>query len=186
MQSEEANSPRIPQAIISAISQIPGAPRPGHPNYQAYVQAFQANLMSQRQSAINSKNNLSDPSILPIVSKERIKQLLRRIDPEQRLDADVEDVLLDLTGEFIKSVTKTASLLCRHRQGEALEAHDAQMFVEKNYNIRVPGFGVEEVQERKKKQKNEVHMQKVAVVREAARKAGVVKRSTRLRARQLK
>ncbi|KAJ3262038.1 hypothetical protein HK103_003881 [Boothiomyces macroporosus] len=178
MQSDEVNSPRIPQAIISAIAQIPGAPRPGHPSYQAYVQAFQANLMSQRQSSINSRNNL--------ISKDRIKQLLRRIDPEQRLDGDVEDVLLDLTGEFIKSVTKTASMLCKHRQGEALEAHDAQMIVEKNYNIRVPGFGVEEVQERKKKQKNEVHVQKVAVVREAARKAGVVKRSSRLRARQIK
>jgi hypothetical protein len=30
--------------------------------------------------------------ILSLLSKDRIKHILKRIDPEQRLDADVEDV----------------------------------------------------------------------------------------------
>ncbi|KAI8902238.1 transcription initiation factor TFIID subunit A-domain-containing protein [Globomyces pollinis-pini] len=134
---------------------------------------------------MRSRSNNLDPSIFPIVSNDRIKQLLKRIDPEQRLDADVEDILFDLTGEFIKNVSKTAIQLARHRLSDTLEAADAMLIVEKIYNIKIPGFGMEE-ESKKKKTKNEGHAAKIAVVREAARKQGAIKRSLRLKARQAK
>lgn len=134
-----------------------------------------------------TRSSLVDPAILPIVSKEKIKQLLKRIDPEQKLDADVEEILLDLTGEFIKKVAKSACQLARHRRSEVVEAVDGQLITERNYNIRIPGFGIEIMPEpiKKGKIRNEEHENKVAEVAKAVRKAGVVKRSTRLRARQL-
>jgi hypothetical protein len=49
----------------------------------------------QRQVAetrLSSRGGLVDPTIANLVTKDKIKQTLKRIDPEQRLDADVEDV----------------------------------------------------------------------------------------------
>jgi transcription initiation factor TFIID subunit TAF12 len=92
-----------------------------------------------------------------------------------------------MTSEFIKTVTNSACLLSKHRQSDVVEACDAQLIVEKNYNIKVPGFGIELSVDtvKKRKPKNEEHLEKVAVVREMTRKAGVVKRSSRLKAKQL-
>lgn len=108
--------------------------------------------------------------------------MLRKIDPEQRLDADVEDILMDLTWDFINNVSNSAAKLAKHRQSDTVEACDAQLIVEKHYNIRIPGFGVEVVQEPVKKQRGtEEHQSNVAIVREQVRKAGVLKRSARNR-----
>ncbi|KAJ2998373.1 Transcription initiation factor TFIID subunit 12 [Globomyces sp. JEL0801] len=157
-----------PQAMLQAINSLSS----NHPNYSMYMEIYR----KMQVQAMRSRSNNLDPSIFPIVSNDRIKQLLKRIDPEQRLDADVEDILFDLTGEFIKNVSKTAIQLARHRLSDTLEAADAMLIV---------GFGMEE-ESKKKKTKNEGHAAKIAVVREAARKQGAIKRSLRLKARQAK
>ena len=62
-----------------------------------------------------------------ILSKDRIKHTLKLIDAEQRLDADVEDAVLDMTWDFISKVTNSACKMAKHRQSEVLEAHDAHL-----------------------------------------------------------
>ena len=80
---------------------------------------------------------------------------------------------------------KSSYQLAKHRRSDTLEAHDAQLITEKVYNIRIPGFGIDVQPELLKRvNRPESHANKVAIVREAARKLGATKRSSRLRARQ--
>ena len=65
---------------------------------------------------IINRGNVVDPSILLIASKDRIKHVLKKIDPEQRLDADVEDILMDLTWDFINSVSNSATKLTENNR----------------------------------------------------------------------
>jgi len=43
--------------------------------------------------------------------------------------------------EFVESVTEFACRLAKHRKSKTLEARDVQLHLEKNWNIRVPGYG---------------------------------------------
>ena len=63
--------------------------------------------------------------MLNILSKDRIKHTLKLIDHEQRLDADVEDAVLDMTWNFIQQITNSACKMAKHRQSDILEAEDA-------------------------------------------------------------
>lgn len=43
--------------------------------------------------------------------------------------------------EFVQNVTEFACRLARHRKSRVLEARDVQLHLEKDWNIRVPGYG---------------------------------------------
>lgn len=53
-------------------------------------------------------------------------------------------LLLDIADEFIDSVTNFACRLAKHRGGDSLEVRDLQLHLERNHNIRVPGFASDE------------------------------------------
>jgi transcription initiation factor TFIID subunit TAF12 len=108
-------------------------------------------------------------------------------------------MMVDLVSDFVSNLTNAACQLAKHRQGDIVECFDAQVIagineeacndIEKNYNIRVPGFGLDQLQtaanpdtKKKGKSKTELHSSRVAAVREQLRRAGVQKRNARLRA----
>ena len=67
---------------------------------QQQQQAYASGSRSRKSSATKDVKPKIAPAVAfnspdaPLVSKERIKDILRRLDPEQRLDADVETVSL--------------------------------------------------------------------------------------------
>ncbi|KLO14257.1 hypothetical protein SCHPADRAFT_851278 [Schizopora paradoxa] len=90
-------------------------------------------------SARRRKNTPADQSM-----RRSIQDLVSSIDPNVKIEPDVEDLLLDIADEFIDSVTNFACRLAKHRGGDSLEVRDLQLHLERNHNIRVPGFASDE------------------------------------------
>ncbi|KAH6582483.1 hypothetical protein BASA61_008513 [Batrachochytrium salamandrivorans] len=127
----------------------------------------------------------ADMSAQPLLSKEALRTLMRQVDAEQKLDVDVEDLLLDVANDFVQKVAQASCQLAKHRHATALELKDAQIHLDRDYDIRVPGFG-EELPDitRKRKGGQRVHASRVLHIRDTIRKASIVKRSERLRAKK--
>ncbi|KAJ2495835.1 Transcription initiation factor TFIID subunit 12 [Coemansia sp. RSA 1972] len=99
-----------------------------------------------------------------ILSKRKIQALVSEIDPTERLEPDVEDILCDIADEFIESVTSFACQLAKHRKSDTLEAKDLQLHLERNWNIRIPGFASEEIRSVRKSTISQSHQEKLAAI----------------------
>jgi transcription initiation factor TFIID subunit 12 len=71
----------------------------------------------------------------------KLAALLQEVAPGEVLDADVEAFLQQHVDEFVEGVTEMACRLAKHRRSRTLEARDVQLYLEKNWGIRVPGYG---------------------------------------------
>ncbi|TEB30039.1 hypothetical protein FA13DRAFT_1631295 [Coprinellus micaceus] len=78
--------------------------------------------------------------------RRTIQDLVSSVDPNVKIEPEVEDLLLNIADEFIDSVTNFACRLAKHRGGDSLEVRDLQLHLERNHNIRVPGFASDETQ----------------------------------------
>nr|GAT54614.1 transcription initiation factor TFIID subunit 12 [Mycena chlorophos] len=76
--------------------------------------------------------------------RRTIHDLVASVDPNVKIEPDVEDLLLTIADEFIDSVTNFACRLAKHRGGETLEVRDLQLHLERNHNIRIPGFAADD------------------------------------------
>ncbi|KAI0779417.1 transcription initiation factor TFIID subunit A-domain-containing protein [Fomes fomentarius] len=85
------------------------------------------------------KNTPGDQSM-----RRSIQDLVSSIDPHVKIEPEVEDLLLDIADEFIDSVTNFGCRLAKHRGGDTLDVKDLQLHLERNHNIRIPGFASDE------------------------------------------
>ncbi|THH13164.1 hypothetical protein EW146_g7026 [Bondarzewia mesenterica] len=76
--------------------------------------------------------------------RRSIQDLVSSLDPNVKIEPEVEDLLLDIADEFIDSVTNFGCRLAKHRGGDTLEVRDLQLHLERNHNIRIPGFSSDE------------------------------------------
>lgn len=100
-----------------------------------------------------------------ILGKRSLQELLQTIDPNERLDPDVEDVLLDFADHFVETVTQFACELAKHRKSDTLEAKDVLLNLERNWQITIPGFGGDEYKAYKRPMVIDAHKQRLAMVR---------------------
>ncbi|KAI9317106.1 transcription initiation factor TFIID subunit A-domain-containing protein, partial [Dichotomocladium elegans] len=98
-----------------------------------------------------------------ILSRRQIQQLA----PAERLEPEVEDILLEAADEFIESVTQFACQLAKHRKSDTLQVKDLQVHLERNWNVRIPGFASEEIKSLKKPNIPPSHHSKVQAVNSA-------------------
>ncbi|KAI8992981.1 transcription initiation factor TFIID subunit A-domain-containing protein [Trametes punicea] len=85
------------------------------------------------------KNTPGDQSM-----RRSIQDLVSSIDPNVKIEPEVEDLLLDIADEFIDSVTNFGCRLAKHRGSDTLDVKDLQLHLERNHNIRIPGFASDE------------------------------------------
>ncbi|KAI3659795.1 hypothetical protein MP638_002752 [Amoeboaphelidium occidentale] len=121
-----------------------------------------------------------------ILGKKKIKELLQQVDPSERVEPEVEQILLEMADEFIDNVTRLGCqlarhrqsdtlevkdlqmVLARHRQSDTLEVKDLQMVLESSYDIKIPGFANEELRQVKKAAgSNNAYQQKLGAVKKA-------------------
>lgn len=78
---------------------------------------------------------------MSLLCGDRLEELLQEVAPGEALDPDVEEFLQQHVDEFVESVTEFACRLAKHRKSRTLEARDVQLYLEKHWNIRIPGYG---------------------------------------------
>ncbi|KAB1269233.1 Transcription initiation factor TFIID subunit 12 [Camelus dromedarius] len=62
-----------------------------------------------------------------VLTKKKLQDLVREVDPNEQLDEDVEEMLLQIADDFIESVVTAACQLARHRKSSTLEVKDVQL-----------------------------------------------------------
>ncbi|XP_063709383.1 transcription initiation factor TFIID subunit 12 [Culicoides brevitarsis] len=134
----------------------------------------QANSPMQSGSAAGgsgaqgAKNSVESAS--QILTKPRLQELVREIDPTEQLDEDVEEILLQIADDFIENTVNAACMLAKHRKVSKVEVKDVQLHLERNWNMWIPGFGTEELRPYKRATVTEAHKQRLALIRKAIKK----------------
>ncbi|KAF3927275.1 hypothetical protein ABW20_dc0109796 [Dactylellina cionopaga] len=80
-----------------------------------------------------------------LLSKRKLQELVRQIDPEESLDPEVEESILELTDDFVDTLLTYACRMAKHRGSETLDIRDVQMILERNWNIRIPGYSMDDI-----------------------------------------
>ncbi|GLT94675.1 hypothetical protein SLE2022_124040 [Rubroshorea leprosula] len=112
-------------------------------------------------------NAESDESGGHILSKRSIHELITQIDPSERLDPEVEDILVDIAEDFVDSITTFGCQLAKHRKSDTLEAKDILVHLERNWNMTLPGFGGDEIKTYKKPLTTEIHKERLTVIKKS-------------------
>ena len=97
--------------------------------------------------------------------RDRVSSLAKQVDPNLELDVDAQQVLQDLAEDFVENVAAFACELVKHREGDTLEVKDLQLAIEKNWNMRLPGIGDNELRVIKKSSTTEAHRHRSQLVR---------------------
>ncbi|OAL44972.1 hypothetical protein IQ07DRAFT_521070 [Pyrenochaeta sp. DS3sAY3a] len=82
-----------------------------------------------------------------VLSKRKLDELVRQVTggSEEALTPEVEEAVLQLADEFVDNVIGGACKLAKLRESPQLDIRDVQVILERNYNIRIPGYASDEV-----------------------------------------
>lgn len=106
-----------------------------------------------------------------IITVTRINDLVREIDSTVQLDEEVEDTLLQMTDDFVDQVMNGAVMLAKHRHStNSIEVKDVELYLERAFNMWIPGFGTDELRPYKRSSLTEAHKQRVGLIRRTIRK----------------
>ncbi|KAK5225130.1 Transcription initiation factor TFIID subunit 12 [Exophiala xenobiotica] len=83
-----------------------------------------------------------------VLSKKKLNELVREVcgpGPDEQLDPEAEEVFLSIADDFVDELVTSACKLAKLRGSSSLELRDIQIVLERQYNIRVPGYSTDEV-----------------------------------------
>lgn len=109
-----------------------------------------------------------------VLAQTKLSELVAEVDPRQMLDEDVEDLLMQMTDDFIESVVTASCKLARHRKSTTLETKDLNLHLERAWNMVIPGYSSEEPaqqqqQQHRKSVATEAHKQRVNLIKKSKR-----------------
>ncbi|CCG23096.1 hypothetical protein CORT_0D02480 [Candida orthopsilosis Co 90-125] len=101
-----------------------------------------------------------------VLNKRKLQDIINTVgvdegDGKTSIDGNVEELLLDLADEFIYSVTSFACRLAKHRKVDSIDAKDVQLHLDQNWNIKIPGYAMDEIRSTRKYQPSTSYNQKV-------------------------
>jgi len=125
---------------------------------------------SSGTASSQQKSGSSTETSGQVLTKPRLQELVREIDPTEQLDEEVEELLLQIADDFIENTVNAACLLAKHRKVSKVEVKDVQLHLERNWNMWIPGFGTDELRPYKRATVTEAHKQRLALIRKAIKK----------------
>lgn len=160
---------------ISSHSPLTTALQGGNTNSITPTQSSTNNLGGQVKSAstpatTSPTGTVSHETQAQILTRPRLQDLVREVDPTEQLDEEVEELLLQLADDFVESTVGAACLLAKHRKSSTIEVKDVQLHLERNWNMWIPGFGTDELRPYKRATVTEAHKQRLALIRKALKK----------------
>ena len=167
---QSSSQPALPPA--TSMGQLPrpsvntGVP-PARPTLTGGYPVGNPLLGTTSPAGIPHAFHLAQDGEARLLSKRKLQDLIKSIDPDERLEPDVEELLMEVADEFIDSVLQQSCKIARHRKGQMLEVRDVQLHLERNWNIRIPGYSSEEVRSVKKYNPAPGHVAKVGAVNQA-------------------
>lgn len=117
------------------------------------------------------------------ISKDELQELLKEFAPGESFEPEVEEMLLEITDDFVDNVLEHAARLARHRGSEAVEPKDVLLHLERQWDMHIPGYGGEEVPKYTEKQSVETHSRRLAAVRRSVAAATAAQNEQRKQAR---
>ncbi|KAK9457876.1 transcription initiation factor TFIID subunit A-domain-containing protein [Dipodascopsis uninucleata] len=169
--------PQMPIANTLSIKQpTPVSVKPARPS----LSGGHANSAS----ALNSPAIVKPPSFelggtTRVLSKRKLSELVKDMigttssisgipltndERETNVDGDVEELLLDLADEFVTSVASFSCRLAKHRKSNTLDVKDVQLHLERNWNIRIPGYNADEIRSVRRWNPTQSYLQKLSGV----------------------
>lgn len=137
---------------------------------QTQSQQTQYISQSPKQVLQQSSTSTSFNDFPQFLTKTRLQDLVREVDPTEQLDEEVEEMLLQLADDFVETTVNAACLLAKHRHANTVEVKDVQLHLERNWNMWIPGFGTDEVRPYKRATVTEAHKQRLALIRKSIKK----------------
>ncbi|KAL4339049.1 hypothetical protein AHAS_Ahas12G0271300 [Arachis hypogaea] len=128
-----SRAPHVPQQQQVTRLQVPGNQKPS-----TLVAAQSAAAQPGIQSRLATVD--TDEPCNSVLSKRSIHELVSQVDPAEKLDPDVADILVDIAENFLESITKSGCSLAKHRKSTTLEAKDILLHLEKTWNMTLPGI----------------------------------------------
>ena len=78
------------------------------------------------------------------MSKSKLQNLARDIDPASILEDDVIELLLKLSEDFIDNVVSGSCSLAKHRRSQTLDVQDVKLYLNTQWDLQIPGFPVDD------------------------------------------
>lgn len=69
-----------------------------------------------------------------MLTKARLRELVKEVDPNELLEEDVEDLMLQYSDEFVDDLVKAACVFAKHRKSNIVEVKDVQIYLGKYKN----------------------------------------------------
>ena len=108
-----------------------------------------------------------------VLDKKKLDELVRQVcgaaegPSAQGLHPEVEESILELADEFFDNVVTCACKLAKLRGSNMLEIRDIQLVLQRQYNIRIPGYSSDEVRTVRKVQPTASFLQKMNAIQAA-------------------
>ncbi|KAG6771536.1 hypothetical protein POTOM_022905 [Populus tomentosa] len=155
--------------VQGSVNHKPSSLAMSHPNT---VQPLPQNSIANAESDESGNRILSKRSIHELVSQVPylspfIFLLPVQIDPSEKFNPEVVEILADIADEFLVSVTTFGCSLAKHRKSDTLEAKDILLHLDRNWNMTLPGFCGDEIKSYRKQVTNDIHKERLAVIKKS-------------------
>ncbi|KAI1919859.1 Transcription initiation factor TFIID subunit 12 [Ophidiomyces ophidiicola] len=105
-----------------------------------------------------------------VLSKKMLDVLVKQVTGAgegEGLTPDAEDFILQMADDFVDDVITAACRLAKLRPSATLDIRDIQLVLERNYNMRIPGFTADDLRTVKKPHPTQGWIQKMSAVQAA-------------------
>ncbi|KAJ9648848.1 Transcription initiation factor TFIID subunit 12 [Coniosporium tulheliwenetii] len=144
---EQMNNPKMP--IPKTLSVVPPQPvnmGPARPTMGGPSNGVPGMM---GQPVINKPAGfVMEGEARSVLTKSKLDELVRQVTgggDSETLAPEVEEIMYQLADEFVDDVVTSACRLAKLRDSSTLDIRDLQLILERNYNIRIPGYASDEV-----------------------------------------